>query len=132
MLENCTDDSGLYALITLGGKEQAVWFAKNNDEKYGVWFEPSPCQLQKLIEIKRDIDEFLMMWTTQTQTLPDGTNAKEYIDAFVKPNVYDGWLYRILKNQYTSYIPDEVENIKIISERECLEYLLRNTYRATV
>ena len=70
---------GTYAIVKYDGREEATYFQHVWDDKYGLWFMPSPCML-----------------------------------------------YEIENFQCMPYLPDEVDDIRIVSERKCLEWLVNH------
>lgn len=124
------DEVGCYALVTYNGRVEATWFSNFcnliDDE---VFFLESPCQLYKLCEVGDDIDKFCKEYMKDIDLLDGATeeNAeRDYIENFVKPMIYNGWFYEINNFQTDPYLPKEVDDIKLISERECLMWLLEN------
>lgn len=117
-------DLGTYALVTYNNRTEATWFSKYDDEG-ADWFLESPCELYKLMEVTESIDDFCKEYMEQCICLEKGENEEDYINEFVKPMIVDGWLYEIENFQCSPYLPNEVDDIKLISEKECLEYLLK-------
>ena len=115
-------DFGIYALVTHNNKTEATWFSKYNFEG-SDWFLESPCQLYRIMEVTEPIDKFAIKYVTDL--LEDGANVEDYINEYVKPMIIDGILYSIENCQYSPYLPKEVDNIDLISERQCLEYMLK-------
>lgn len=114
---------GCYALVTYNGVTEATWFTpyEFNKEK---WFLESPCALYKICEVDKPIDEFCNEYVENCLELTKDTNIKDYINDFVKPMIADGCFYEIENFQTEPYLPSEVDNIEIISERQCLEWML--------
>lgn len=127
LLDNVkSEDVGCYALVSYGGKTEAFWFSNfcNLNKDGEVFFLESPCELNKICEITKPIDEFAKEYVDEL--LDEDADEEEYIEQFVKPMIVDGFLYEIENFQAEPYLPNEVDNIKIITERECLEWLLCN------
>lgn len=115
---------GTYALVTYNGKTEPTWFTKYNFGE-SDWFLESPCQLIRMMEVKGDINTFCKEYMEKCICLEEGESEENYINEFVKPMIIDGWLYEIENFQCSPYLPKEVDEIKLISERECLDYMLK-------
>ena len=119
-------DVGVYAIVTVDDKEQAVYFANysfmNEPDSY---FLESPCSLHK-IEIPENtpIDDFCKKYVTEIVELEDFADKDEYINTYLKPMIRNNVLYEIENFQTGPFLPKVVDNIKIISESECLDFIL--------
>ena len=118
------NEPGTYALVTYNGKTEAVYFSGFYYENE-LWFLESPCLLYQVCEVDKPIDEFCIEHVKEIG-LTDDADENKYIDNFIKPMIIDGFLYEIENFQTSPYLPKEVDDIKIISERECLEWLINN------
>lgn len=114
-----------YALVTYNNKTEPTWFAKYGDEDYGDWFLESPCELYRVMEVTEPIDDFANKYVEELYELEDGGTFEDIADKYVKPMIVNGVLYSIENFQCSPYLPSEVDEIKLISEKECLEYLLK-------
>lgn len=121
-LLNSNLDIGTYALTTYNGKTEATWFTRYNFGD-GDWFLESPCELYRITEVDCPIDEFAKEYVSGL--LEDGEDEDSYIENYIKPMIVDGVLYEIENFQCSPYLPEFVDDIKIINSRECLEYLLQ-------
>ena len=117
-------ETGTYALVKYEGKIEATHFTKYNFGN-SDWFLESPCELCEICEVNRPIDEFCKEVINEYIDLEEGENKEEYIEKFIKPMVFNGCFYEIENFQCSPYLPKEVDNIKIISKQECLEYMLQ-------
>lgn len=120
-------DFGTYALVMYNNHTEPTWFTKYNFGD-GDWFLESPCELYKSMEVTEPIDNFCKEYMKKWISLAEGENEKEYIDKFIKPMIVNGWLYEIENFQCLPYLPKEIDDIKLITERECLEYMLQYNY----
>jgi hypothetical protein len=120
LLDNNSD--GTYALVTYNNKTELTWFSKYY-YKNEPWFLESPCELYKIMEVDRPIDEFSKWYVDGL--LEENADVESYINKYVKPMIIDNVLYEIENFQCSPYLPKFVDDIKLISERECLEYLLK-------
>ena len=122
-LLNSNINIGVYALVSYDNKIEPIWFKKYNFGKED-WFLEYPCELYEIAKIDIPIDEFIEEYIKEL--LEDGENEEDYINKYVKPMIIDGVLYNIENFQCSPYLPKEVDDIKLITERECLEYILNN------
>lgn len=100
-------DIGSYALITYeDGFIEPIWITKYaNWSEEGDWFLESPCELHKY---GYDIN-----------------NPKDL--KFIKKNNYlirDGNVYEIDSPQTPPFLPEILEDLTLISEEECLDWIL--------
>lgn len=121
LLQNDTE-FGTYALVTYDNKIEPTWFTK-----YGDWFLESPCQLYEIMDVTEPIDKFAKEYVSEL--LEDGADVEDYINKYVKPMIIDGTLYEIENFQCSPYLPKNLDGIELISERECLEYMLKQIVR---
>lgn len=120
-------DFGTYALVFHDNKIEPVWFTKY-DFKGEDWFLESPCELYKVMEVRDVSDANLIEYLKEL--LDKDANIEEYINEYVESMIVDGVLYEINNFQCSPYLPEYVDDIKLISERECLEYMLmKNKYK---
>ncbi len=120
-------DFGTYALVFHDNKIEPVWFTKY-DFKGEDWFLESPCELYKVMEVRDVSDANLIEYLKEL--LDKDANIEEYINEYVESMIVDGVLYEIENFQCSPYLPEYVDDIKLISERECLEYMLmKNKYK---
>lgn len=112
---------GEYALVTYEGNTTPIYFSKYKI-KGEDWFLESPCELFKITHIDKPIDEFALEYAESI--LEKDANFEFYIDTYIKPMIVDYVLYEIENFQCGPFLPKEVDDIKLISERECLLYML--------
>jgi len=124
-LLKCNMEIGEYALVTYDNRIEPTWFNIFNFDN-GDWFLESPCGLYEVMKINdnQTIDQFCQDFMSECVSLLEDANEEEYINEFVKPMIVNGVLYEIENSQCAPYLPKFVDDIKIISERECLEYML--------
>lgn len=111
---------GTYALVTYNGRTEATWFSKHDYEGKD-WFLESPCTLYRITEVDKPIKEFAEDYAS---SLIEEDDIESYAEQWVIPMIVDNVLYEIENFQCSPYLPKEVDDIKLISERECLEYML--------
>ena len=114
-------DFGTYALVTYNNRIEPTWFSKHNFEGED-WFLESPCQLHKIMEVTKPVDKFAREYVTDL--LEEGSDVEDYINKHVKLMIVDDILYEIENFQCSPYLPKEVDGIELISEQECLVYML--------
>ena len=110
--------AGAYALVKYNNKIELIWFTKYND-----WFLESPCQLYKIMKINEPIDKFCKKYAEEM--LEEDVDKEYYIEQHIKPMIINNTLYEIENFQCSPYLPTRVNDIKLITERQCLEYMLR-------
>lgn len=113
--------SGSYALVTYENRTEAIWISKYTNWTEGRdWFLESPCELYRF-EFKDTSEESIRAYAEELYE-PDGTE-----DAInnIKSMLRDGWLYEIENFQTMPYLPNELDNIELISEIECLDWMLK-------
>jgi hypothetical protein len=116
-----------YALVTYNNKTEPTWFTKYGDEDYGDWFLESPCELYRVMFVTEPIDDFAKKYA-ELWELEEGETYEDIANKYVKPMIVNGVLYSIENFQCSPYLPSEVDEIKPISEKECLEFLLKEVY----
>ena len=114
-------DFGTYALVTYNNKTEATLFSKHNF-KGEDWFLESPCVLYKIMEVIKPIDKFARDYVKDL--LEEDADIEDYINKHVKLMIVDDILYEIENFQCSPYLPKEVDGIELISEQECLVYML--------
>lgn len=122
-LANNYIELGVYALVTYENKVEPTWFTRYND-----WFLESPCELHYITEIDKPIDEFFKSYANTM--LKKDEDKEYYIEKYIKPMIMDNVLYEIENFQCSPYLPKRVDDIKLITERQCLEYILRRNKNA--
>ena len=115
---------GTYAIVKYDGMEEATYFQHVWDDKYGLWFMPSPCMLYEIGECENPYSEEWIEYFKEL--LEDDDSVEDYIKEYVKPMIIGDILYEIENFQCMPYLPDEVDDIRIISERKCLEWLVNH------
>lgn len=126
LLKNIKDgEIGCYALITYNNRTEATWFTKYySDIDNQPWFLESPCELYKICKVDKPIEDFCKTYMDECIELEEGESVQDYIEEHVKPMIVNSYFYEIENFQVAPYLPKEVDDIKIITERECLEWML--------
>lgn len=116
-------NTGTYALVTYNGKTEAIWFARLNNGK-DLWYLESDCSLYRICDVNKNIDDFCKKYMEDNIDLEEGENIEDYINLFVKPMIVENVFYEIINFQTPPFLPKEVDDIKLVSERECLLFIL--------
>lgn len=108
-----TSMSSVYFLVEYNDIIEPIYFTPFMD----VFFE-SPCSLYEYDMDVEDIPKYV----------EEMYEKKHYDEALVYTlSMYrNGKLYEIENFQCEPFLPDKINNIKMISESECLSWLLRN------
>ena len=115
---------GCYTLVTYNNKTEAIYFSKYKDNGR-TWFLESPCECRIVDKVIGDKIKFCQEHVRTYYSIKGGKKgivkfSKEYIE----PLVVDDILYEVENYQCSPFLPKEVDNIEIISERDCLLYIL--------
>lgn len=112
-----------YAIVEYDGKREATYFVRHyyNNKP---WFLESPCSL--CIEYEFNEEENIEEWclSVADELLESNADRKKYYEQYMKPMIVNRVLYDIYCPQTARYLPKEVDDIRLITERECLLYLL--------
>lgn len=82
----------------------------------------SPCEVFKRIEGKENIEDYLSNLAYEK----NGRFSDNDIDKYIRPLIVDDIYYEVENFQCAPYLPEEVENIQMCSERDCLLFILKN------
>ena len=117
------DVSMQYTLVEYNGKTEATYFVRHYHNNK-PWFLESLCGL--CIEHKFAEGENIEEWclSMADELLEPDVDRKEYYEQYMKPLIVNRVLYDIYCPQTAPYLPKEVDDIILITERECLLYLL--------
>lgn len=118
-------DFGTYALVTYNNNIEPTWFTKY-DFGNVEWFLESPCCLYKVADVGNDTNAFVRKYMDEVVSLEDGESEEDYINNYVLPMIVNNVMYEIENFQCAPYLSEYVDNIKLISERECLEWMLEH------
>lgn len=108
-----TELSSVYFLMEFDNHVEPIYFLHYEDS----WFE-SPCELHRF-PLK---DDEVIEYVKEMYQTDDLSKAYEYEKILQK----DGWHYDIDVPQCVPFLPNEVKIIKVFSEEECLEWLLKH------
>ena len=109
-----TQLSSVYYLVTFDNHTEPIYFTRFGD----VYFE-SPCELHRFPMKENEIEEYVKGIYYEESF----ENALE----FEKTMHREKWLYDIDCPQCFPFLPERLDNIEIISESECLDWLLERT-----
>lgn len=118
-------ESFQYAIVKYDGRTEAVYFTEH-DYKGKDWFLESPCGLyeEHRFSENKNIKEWCL--STADALLEPEANRIEYVEQYMLPLIVDNVLYDIFCPQVEPYLPKMVDDIKLVTERECLFYLFKN------
>lgn len=118
-------ESFQYAIVKYDEQTEAIYFTEH-DYKGKNWFLESPCGLYE--EHRFSENENIKDWclSTADALLEPEVDRTEYVEQFMLPLIVDNILYDIFCPQVEPYLPKMVDDIKIVTERKCLLYLLEN------
>lgn len=113
-----------YALVKYNGKTETIYFVQHYHNNK-PWFLESPCGLcsEHKFTDNENIEEWCL--SVADELLEPDVDRKEYYEQYMKPLIMNNILYDIYCPQVAPYLPEEVDDIKLITERECLLYLLK-------
>lgn len=111
-----------YALVTYNGITEPTYFYTIDLDEKGLLDLHSPCEVFKRIEGSDEIEDYFK-WLKEEE---NGGFSKEDIDKSFRPLIVDNVYYEVENFQCAPYLPEEVDNIEICSERDCLLFVLEN------
>ncbi len=120
-IENQKHNS-FYALVTYDGITEPTYFYTVDLGKKGLLDLHSPCEVFKRIEGKEDIEDYLSGLTDEE----NGGFSDSDIDKYFRPLIVNDIYYEVENFQCAPYLPEEVDDIEICSERDCLLFILKN------
>jgi len=102
---------GSYALVTYNDHTEAIWIAnmgKSFTKENKIWFLEAPCEI---IEYNFNLND-----------KEDLEHVKEYVYI-----IKDGIVYEIDSPQTAPFLPDVLDDLTLISEEYCLDWMLENS-----
>lgn len=108
-----TDMSSVYFLMEFNDNIKPIYFVPYSD----TWFE-SPCCLHRY---KMD-DDKLLEYVKELYIPESFEEAYQYEQMFQ----INGWHYEIENFQCEHFIPEKSKIINVLSEKECLNWLINN------
>lgn len=126
-LEENVQGMGSYALVTFNNHTESIWITKYADwDEDGNWFLEAPNDLHRY-EFKDDSESNIRNYVKEQY-------EEEHIDEgikYTKSMIRDGWLYEINSPQTGPFLPDVLDDLTLISEVECLEWILNEEHDST-
>ena len=118
-------ESFQYAIVKYDGRTEAIYFTEH-DYKGKNWFLEAPCGLYE--EHRFSENENIKDWclSAADALLDPEADRAEYVEQYMLPLIVDNVLYDIFCPQVEPYLSKMVDDIKLVTERECLLYLLEN------
>lgn len=111
-----------YALVTYNGVTEPTYFCTVDLDEEGLLDLHSPCEVFKRFEGSEKIEAYFNWIMTEECGL-----TKEDIDEFYRPLVVDDVYYDVENFQCAPYLPEEVDDIEICTERDSLLYVLEHS-----
>ena len=121
-----------YALVSYNNKVEPTHFHLIGDLGHGLFYLHSPCctpmPIHKFTEQEQeDVKQFCVdVLLPALFDIADTSSYEMFYDDFVKHMIVDNVLYEIPVFQCEPYLPEEVDDIKILSEGEMLRWMLKN------
>jgi len=114
---------GSYALVTYNNHTEVIWIAKhsNHREDGRNWYLEAPCNILKY-DFRNSNDQDIRKYVEEIY-------EEDYIEEgvkYVKSMIRDGWLYEIDSPQTAPFLPEVLDDLTLISEEYCLEWMLSN------
>lgn len=113
--------NSFYALVTYNGVTEPTYFYTVDLDEVGLLDLHSPCEIVRQIEGDDEIEEYFK-WLKEERC-----NSDKDIEEYFRPLIVDNVYYEMENFQCTPYLPEEVDNIEICSERDCLLYIINNS-----
>jgi len=117
---------GSYALVTYDNHTESIWITRyENWDKNGDWFLEAPNVLHRY-EFKDDSEEAIREFVKKQY-------EEEYIEYgidYTKSMIRDGWLYEIDSPQVAPFLPERLDDLTLVSEQECLDYLIHKSIKS--
>lgn len=115
--------NSFYALVTYNGVTEPTYFYTVDLGEEGLLDLHSPCEIVRQIEGAEKIENYF----NGLQEKENGRFSDKDIDECFKPLIVDNIYYEMENFQCAPYLPEEVDNIDICSERDCLLHILNNS-----
>lgn len=115
--------NSFFALVTFDGHTEPTYFCSVDLGEKGLLDLHSPCEVFKRAEGKEAIEDYLSNLTDEE----NGGFSDSDIDEYFRPLIVDDIYYEVENFQCAQYLPDEVDDIKICTERDCLLFALNDT-----
>lgn len=112
-----------YALVEYDGITEPTYFYTVDLEEKGLLDMQSPCEVFKCFEGQKEIEDYFN-WLINDK---DNSFSKEDIEKIFRPLIVDDVLYEVENFQCAAYLPEEVDNITICTERDCLLFILEHS-----
>ena len=122
-LKEHSKDKSTYAVVKYDNKEEIIYFVNYLSMEYGIGFIEKPCYLHK-IYFGKDLEKFCKHYAESIIGLDNKDGVDNYIKNKILPYVKDDVFLLIDTPTVELYIPQFVDEIKLISEQECIELLL--------
>lgn len=119
-LKENINECGSFAFVTIDNDKIPLWFSRLNNGK-DIWFLESECCVFRICDVK-NIKEFCNEYIKDL--LEEGEDEQAYINKFILPMIVDNVFYEIVNFETAPFLPQEVENIELTTEHDCLLAIL--------
>lgn len=115
-----------FALVWYNGNEkpEPLYFCSFN-LRSGKYILEYPCTLRRVCDVS-DVAKFCSEFAEEMYEFSNEKEKQHVIESYIKPMIYDNVFYEIENYQTAPFLPKKVDKIQLISERECLEWILNN------
>lgn len=124
-LKENSSGKSTYAIVKYSGKEEAIFFANHHSMDYGEGFIEEPCYLHE-IYFGKNLDKFCQHYAENAIGSVDNERKQEYIKTKILPYIKKDVFYLIETPSVEPYLPEQLDEIKLISDLECIDWLLKN------
>lgn len=113
-----------YAIVKYAGKEVPVFFANYHSMDYGEGFIEEPCYLHK-IYYGNDLEKFCKHYAENMIGPYNPKGEESYIKTRILPYIRDNTFLLIETPSVEPFLPEEIDEIILISDQECIDFLLK-------
>lgn len=113
--------NSFYALVTYNDITEPTYFYTIDLGKEDLLDLHSPCEIVRQIDGADAIEEYFK-WLKEERC-----NSDRDIEEYFKPLIVNDIYYEMENFQCSPYLSEEVDNIEICSERDCLLYIINSS-----
>lgn len=132
-LRNNVQGAGSYALISIYNKIIPVYFDRYDTGK-DVTFVESICELYMVDVVsgagKRKTKVFKQLAKELCPAITTRENLNDVIEEYVKPMIVNGIAYDVFNLDTLPFLHEEVDDVVLVSRRECLLFMLEEARAA--
>ena len=124
-LKEHSSGKSTYAIVKYNGKEEAIFFVNHHSMEYGEGFIEEPCYLHE-IYFGNDLEKFCHHLAEDAIGPGNPKGEEDYIKRRILPYVKGDVFYLIDTPSVEPFLPEEIEEIRLITDLECIEWLIKN------